>query len=237
MDKGPNFNPFLPYDKRGFIKELNVEDELEDNHHVLLFNKFSIVPNHLLVITKVYESQDTLVRESTFKAIFGVMQELAEPGVEWLCFFNCGKDSGASQHHKHLQLLPMVNTEIPVEAILPTDLKVGKAGWIPAYQRSFEHEFVWLGDDLSGEHLKMRYDTIMKNLKFPPAYNLLFTRRWMLVVPRRAPVCTDGLSFNSLAYAGLFTVKSEEELVQFKARKGGPIAALRELAYPIIYYG
>lgn len=234
--KGPEFNPFLPYDKQAFVKELGTGDGVApEDRHVLLFNKFCLVPNHLLVITKEYEKQEAPVRASTFAAIADVIEELDEaPAVDWLCFFNCGKASSASQHHKHLQLLPMVEARAPVEDALPAGLPAGQIGAVPAFG-SFRHGFVWLenNSEASGVQWKRQYDALMGRLGNPEAYNLLFTRRWMMVVPRRAAACSDGLSFNSLAYAGLIMVKSEAELEHFKTRIGGPIAVLRELAFPV----
>jgi ATP adenylyltransferase len=212
------------------------DDVAPEDRHVLLFNRFCLVPNHLLVITKEYERQEAPVRASTFAAIAGVIGELDEqPDVDWLCFFNCGKASSASQHHKHLQLLPMVKTRVPVEDALPAGLQAGQIGMVPAFS-SFRHGFVWLEEntgEASGAQWKRHYDALMEHLDNPEAYNLVFTPRWMMVVPRRAAACPDGLSFNSLAYAGLIMVKSEAELEHLRTRPGGPIAVLRELAFPL----
>ena len=77
--------------------------------HYLMFNKFNVLDYHLLLITKHYEPQTTKLTTSdldyaafTFSALRGVM------------FFNGGKKAGASQHHKHLQILPSHVRTLPI---------------------------------------------------------------------------------------------------------------------------
>ncbi|KAJ3090821.1 bifunctional AP-4-A phosphorylase/ADP sulfurylase [Quaeritorhiza haematococci] len=71
-----------------------------------------------------------------------------------------------------------------------------------------------------------------------PSYNLLFTARWMLVVPRRqeksCPLIVNdtrsvSVSVNSLGFAGMLLAKSEEE-VEF-LKKLGPMKVLRDVAF------
>ena len=60
-------------------------------------------------------------------------------------------------------------------------------------------------------------------------YNLVFAPEWMLLVPRSRDGF-DGISVNSLAYAGSFFVRDES---QFEAvTNAQPMAILRSVAYP-----
>jgi ATP adenylyltransferase len=61
------------------------------------------------------------------------------------------------------------------------------------------------------------------------AFNLLVTQNWMLVIPRRAE-SFDGISVNSLGYAGALLVKTEQELIRLKRQ--GPMALLAEVSQP-----
>ena len=63
-------------------------------------------------------------------------------------------------------------------------------------------------------------------LRLSPAYNLLVTRQWMLLVPR-SQECTNGISINALGFAGSFFVKSIEELDTIKAL--GPLGLLQQV--------
>jgi ATP adenylyltransferase len=61
-----------------------------------------------------------------------------------------------------------------------------------------------------------------------PPYNLLLTRRWMLLVPRQCEHAA-GISFNALAFAGALLVKDHDQWEQL--RKFGPWRALRAVAF------
>lgn len=96
-------NPFLPPDPDLFICHVSPT-------HSLVLNKFNIVPYHTLVITREFEPQEYPLTPADFDATWAVLQAMPEGG---LAYFNCGPQSGASQPHKHLQVLPL--PLIPVE--------------------------------------------------------------------------------------------------------------------------
>jgi len=61
-----------------------------------------------------------------------------------------------------------------------------------------------------------------------PPYNLLVTRRWMLLVPRRCE-CAAGISYNALAFAGALLVKDESQWESL--RVFGPWQALLTVTF------
>ncbi|KAJ3056151.1 bifunctional AP-4-A phosphorylase/ADP sulfurylase [Rhizophlyctis rosea] len=63
----------------------------------------------------------------------------------------------------------------------------------------------------------------------PPSYNVIFTKEWMMVVPRRKE-SVDRISINSVGFAGCLLAKSEEN-VELLRRKGC-LNILVELGYP-----
>lgn len=79
-----------------------VEDDLTDKHSLLL-NKFPARNNHVLIITKKKEKQTDLLNLSDFEAVCITMKALDDS----FAFFNSGVNAGASQHHKHIQVLPL----------------------------------------------------------------------------------------------------------------------------------
>ena len=91
---GPKPNPFLPWDRP-------LEVELLEPGHVLLLNKYPVQEAHLLVITRDWRPQVGWIELSDWQAVSAVNQDT---GGLW--FFNSGARSGASQPHRHLQLLP-----------------------------------------------------------------------------------------------------------------------------------
>ena len=61
------------------------------------------------------------------------------------------------------------------------------------------------------------------------SYNVLMTRQWLLLAPRRTERCGP-LALNSLAFAGTILVRSEEELGF--VREKGPGSILAEIGVP-----
>lgn len=99
----PANNPFLPYDERLFVANLSPT-------HVLLLNKFDVVPYHSLVVTRAFEPQTDPLRAADLRATWAAMAALAGGGEEGrgaLAFYNCGEHSGRSQPHKHAQVVPL----------------------------------------------------------------------------------------------------------------------------------
>lgn len=90
-------NPFLPYEQALWVANLG-------DSHVLLLNKFNIVPWHCLVVTAEFHRQEEDLDAGDLAATWRVMQSMPHGG---LAFYNCGPASGASQPHKHLQIVPL----------------------------------------------------------------------------------------------------------------------------------
>ncbi|PSC73596.1 ATP adenylyltransferase [Micractinium conductrix] len=90
-------NPFLPYEQALWVADLGAE-------HVLLLNKFNIVPWHCLVVTAQFQRQEEPLNAADWAATWAVMQCMPRGG---LAFYNCGPASGASQPHKHVQVVPL----------------------------------------------------------------------------------------------------------------------------------
>jgi ATP adenylyltransferase len=60
-------------------------------------------------------------------------------------------------------------------------------------------------------------------------YNLLVTRRWMLLVPRTRE-SFESVSLNALAFAGALLVRNQQEMDLLKSC--GPMQALRHVTLP-----
>ena len=105
---GKEFNPFLPYEKDLFVADIS-------DTHVCILNKFNVVDFHLLIITRIFEEQESLLTLEDFTAMWTCLGEF-----EGLVFYNGGKLAGASQRHKHLQIVPFSETDIPISPLLKT---------------------------------------------------------------------------------------------------------------------
>ncbi len=236
--KGIRPNPFSPPEK-----ELVVAD-ISDTHLALL-NKFNVVDHHLLIVTKLYEDQDTLLTLKDFEALWLCMAEYKSLG-----FYNGGKDAGASQRHKHLQLVPLpLSPEGPEIPIAPLILNAGHRSDSPIKIPGFEfrHSFIPFRRELiSTPYDAAReafdiYDSMLVQVGMKRSaktgltiqsmpYNLLITCDWMLLVPRSRE-CFGDISFNSLAFAGSLFVRDEKQLEQIKAFR--PMNALKSVTIPV----
>lgn len=87
-----------------YVPNLHVKDLGKD--HVMLLNKFCVVPQHFLMVTREFASQDLPPSPSTLALAYRIVAaHKASTGTELLSFYNCGKTSGASQPHRHLQFV------------------------------------------------------------------------------------------------------------------------------------
>lgn len=227
---GKAFDPFLPYDERLFVADISPT-------HVCLLNKFNVIDHHILIVTRHFEDQDSLLRLADFEAGWACMGEL-----DGLAFYNGGKLAGASQAHKHLQIVPLPlalhGPRIPVEPVLESAQASGRLGEVPAFR--FAHAFTRFdaGAPVSSEAAAHRalawYRAMLQALGLASEgddhaapYNLLFTREWMLLVPR-VQEAYGPISINSLGFAGSLFVRSPAELDLVK--QYGPMTILERVA-------
>lgn len=232
-NSGKEFNPFLPYEEDLFVTDIS-------KTHLCLLNKFNVVDYHLLIVTRDFEEQESLLNFRDFEAMQAVLAE-----VDGLAFYNSGKVAGASQRHKHLQVVPLPlippGPDIPIAPALADASFQGNIGTIPIFQ--FVHGLAKL-DSLQtkspSEAAQTILETYLELLKVTGlyaegevpkslGYNLLATRNWMLVVPRLQDQF-ESISINSLGFAGSFFVRNEEILNLLK--KHGPLSILRNVCKP-----
>ena len=96
-------NPFLPYEQDLYVTDIS-------QTHLCLLNKFNVVNHHFLIVTRAYEPQENWLTLADFEALGRCLGE-----VDGLGFFNGGKVAGASQPHKHLQVVPLAEMALPIE--------------------------------------------------------------------------------------------------------------------------
>ena len=223
--EGAPANPFLPHEPDLFVAEVS------DTHFALL-NKFNVIQGHLLVVTRGFVHQETLLDAGDFAALAACMAE-----YESLGFYNGGAVAGASQPHKHLQLvpLPLAKTGVPMEALF-APLR-GRTGIARVPGLAFSHAFVWLepawAEDAARLHalylallaaVGLESVRVRGEARQSAPYNLLLTRRWMLLVPR-SKEHYGPISVNALGFAGSLFVRDEEQMAL--VRRAGPMAVLR----------
>lgn len=209
-ERPAGFNPFLPPDPALVVRDLSAT-------HVAVLNKFNVVPHHLLIVTRDFEDQDELLSRADFEALWACMR-----AYDGLGFYNGGGVAGASQRHKHLQIVPVPlgdgRDRTPVDAAV-------RAGRLP-----FAHAIAPYEDEPAAAHT--RYLELLARVgrrERGAAYNFLATRDFLLVVPRTRERY-DAISINAMGFAGSLLVKNEAQ--RGVVREVGPIAILKSVSEP-----
>lgn len=232
-------NPFLPFDDRLLVAELS-------DTHVCLLNKFNVIDHHVIFVTRRFEDQELPLTEADFEAFLVGLRE-----IDGLIFYNSGPAAGASQPHRHLQLVPLpLATGATGEKGVPMGSLIRRALSIPRARSSplpFRHAGgdlprEWL-DDPTGAASAARFSyislleasdliggSVVRSEASLPPYNLLMTREWMLLIPRSRESWRD-ISINALGYAGSFFLRRREQLSDVQSY--GSMNVLSSTAFPL----
>jgi ATP adenylyltransferase len=211
-----NHNPFLDPEPDLVVAELSPS-------HRCLLNKFNVLATHLLITTRAFAPQLDTLDLADMEALARCLAE-----IDGLAFYNGGTVAGASQDHRHLQLVPLPlsagSDGVPIEPLLPP-----ADGPVPGFR--FRHAFARLsaGDGLT---LHLTCQRLLAEIAVDPArqpWNLLATRHWMLAVARTREHW-QGVSINAMGYAGSLLVRDRTELERL--RRVGPLAVLEAVSAP-----
>lgn len=215
------FNPFLPYDEDLFVTDIS-------ETHLCLLNKYNVVDHHILIVTRAFEPQEDWLNLQDFLAMSACLAEF-----DGLAFYNGGKDAGASQPHKHLQLVPYLSPQepaIPIESLLSSlsESTQAQESIVTIPELPFVHAFTFLRPDQwqfpsqAATVILKRYQTMLRTVGLPiegaqqsGSYNLLVTRRWMLLIPRSQESFAS-IQVNSLGFSGALLVRTKEQMQQLK---------------------
>ena len=228
---GPKPNPFRPWNEQ-------LQVSLVLNRHVLILNKYPVQIGHMLLITRDWAAQDGWLSLEDWQSVVHVDRD-----TTGLWFFNSGPSAGASQPHRHLQLLPRHQGErlCPREA------------WFDAHDLTAQPGTANAGDRLLGLHCFIRHfpDQLPEPVELcdhyeqlcdraglgspsdrekpSQPYNLLLSRRWLALI-RRHCEGVRGFSVNALGFAGylLSTEASDRRWL----RSAGPESLLRDVLPP-----
>lgn len=227
-----SFNPFLPYDQNLYVQDMGAD-------HVLLLNKFNVVADHVLIVTKKFEEQNDLLSVGDMEGMWKCLIE-----VDGVGFYNSGRISGASQRHKHVQVIcgtvgDMGDVEgvVPFDGVLTEWAKRSAGGIFRARELGYWHVGMGMEDVSGGKGCMEKYTRLMGEVMKDEraekegsrlAYNLVVTRRWMVLIPRRNEYF-KGISVNALGFAGCLLVK-EKELLEVIKEVGG-MRVLKETGF------
>ncbi len=235
-------DPFLPYDPDLFVADVS-------DTHVALLNKFNVIGHHLLIVTRAFVPQASPLTEDDFAALFACMAEFDSLG-----FYNCGPEAGASQPHKHMQVVPLPlgandGEALPIDPLLAAAPMAGTVVTIPGLP--FAHAFAPLAwraapahemARIACERCRVLLDAIGvrtihagnddddggRGRQCAP-YNLLVMPRGMLAVPRSS-ASMAGIPVNALGFVGSLFVR--DAVQRETVARIGPMTILRGVAGP-----
>ncbi|PSS38047.1 hypothetical protein PHLCEN_2v132 [Hermanssonia centrifuga] len=237
--EGKKFDPFAPPYVPGLYLG-DVKDEEEGVEYAVLFNKYAVVPHHILLITKEFHSQTSPLMPPDLVQTYLLLVAAHNAGRRFFAFYNCGDLSGASQPHKHLQLIPIEDNGPPVEVLArrtvietlerPFSLQslpyANHVRRFPAFlptapvdeiEPTLSRAFLSLLDLALSTYRRDPAPSTSATTMSTLSYNVILTLEHMHVIPRKAENYTlaetgDALSINSMGFAGCMLVKSEREL-------------------------
>ena len=214
IDYGPKQNPFKPWDK---LLEI---DQIGD-HHQLILNKYPVQKGHILLITNTWRPQNGWLDINDWRAIQKVNND-----TSGLWFFNSSPIAGASQPHRHFQLLRRPNGEVPCpRENWFLDLKFNGHNDNKLKKNIIVSDFNFLENSSSIYNL---YLNLAKDLglgdpindKRPRySHNILITDNWITII-KRMHDHIHGISINGLGFAGYILVTEKSNISYLK--KFGP---------------
>ncbi len=218
---GPKKNPFIPWDTRLEIQSIN-------DNHTLILNKYPVQIGHMLLITNTWKPQNGWLDKDDFDAIQNVDND-----TTGLWFFNSCKEAGASQPHRHFQLLPRHSNEIICpryqwfSSLLNNKIKnTSDISHCISIKPRDQNNFDGLYKSYKAMVNEMKVgeiDIITKPIK---PYNLLITSKWIALITRETDK-SNGFSINGLGFAGYF-LATKRSNVDFLV-KYGPEKILKDV--------
>tara|TARA_Y100001968_G_scaffold41672_2_gene31764 strand:- start:2381 stop:3220 length:840 start_codon:yes stop_codon:yes gene_type:complete len=224
VEYGPKRNPFIPWDPRLEIQSIN-------DKHTLILNKYPVQLGHMLLITNKWEPQNGWLNIDDFEAI-----KYVDDDTSGLWFFNSSKEAGASQPHRHFQLLPrhyydsicprydwfisLLNNKKNIKSLISHCISIKQRN---SNNYSEPNELYNSYKSMIDEMNLGKIGLVDKPLK---PYNLLITSEWIALITRKTER-SNGFSINALGFAGYFlgTKRSDvEALVKF-----GPERILKDV--------
>ncbi len=207
-------NPFLPPDQRLVLRTWGPA-------HTILLNKYPIRSGHLLLITNGEQPQSGWLGLQDWQAAAALLER-----QDGLLFFNSGPVAGASQPHRHLQLLPRLPGRpcFPWEAWLTqldgiypwrlckTPLPKQAGDLAATMNRLYGQQLAALGLGSAKDHSQPQ-----------GAYNLLITSDWFITIPRRREE-HQGININALGFAGMMLVTDQTDAAWLAA--GGDVLSV-----------
>ncbi|KAF7197436.1 Diadenosine 5',5'''-P1,P4-tetraphosphate phosphorylase 2 [Pseudocercospora fuligena] len=170
--------------------------------HKLILNKFCSLRPQFVLPTLEFQPQSDPLNAQDLDALWKALWRLG--GKKHFGIFNCGVEAGSSVGHKHMQVLPWVDSWKGIPGT--------KGEGLPFRAASSR-----IGESTSGKEILLRYDECRETLGMDDkqAHNVAMTVDEIIVIPRSKGWFEDGNSVtiycNAAGMVGLVMCHSDEE--------------------------
>ncbi|ROW03760.1 hypothetical protein VMCG_05492 [Cytospora schulzeri] len=205
--------------------------------HVLVANKFCFARPHLMLLAaNGHRRQYEPLYEDDLEAAWTTLTAIGE-GKDYAAFYNCGQDGGCSRLHKHMQLIPMPQDSFAT--FLET--KDSKEPGVPFewFYRRLDYQatpttLTTVYTDLLQQATKAGGGRSQHADDMPPGaacpHNMILTKRWMIVIPRRRAGINKEAGANAMGMLGYIATATQKEIDNWV--RLGPTETLKELGVP-----
>ncbi|KAK3079460.1 hypothetical protein LTS18_004806 [Coniosporium uncinatum] len=206
-------------------------ETLSSTHH-LIFNKFCVFrPQYMLITADSYRRQEEALDLEDLTASWKALNALPSPHF---LFYNCTPQAGNSREHKHMQLAPFALPDSGAFELFPDMAEQPEAPFVFFLQR-----FQGLFEFVSGKKLLNVYRTMLYKAREAlemsaeaetVPHNVILTKQWFMVIPRRKADVGVKPAVNAAGMLGMVWCEEDEQLEQWKTH--GPAKVLMEAGVP-----
>ncbi|KAI9035748.1 uncharacterized protein KD926_002937 [Aspergillus affinis] len=211
----------------------------ETDTHLITVNKFCFAQPYLMPLTgDGYRCQYEPLDEADLHIAWRILNA-AE--TDYVVFYNCGRDGGCSRLHKHLQVMPLPDNSFAaflnsVEGEVP-ETKVPFKWFFRRFEKDTtltSSALVGVYKELLGQATRVGEDRGEHAASAPSEaacpHNMILTKRWMVVLPRRRGAINKEAGMNSLGMLGVIAVATTKEVDNWV--RLGLTESLAELGLP-----
>lgn len=183
----------------------------------MIASKFCFARPHLiLLISDGYRRQYEALVEADLASTWQILSSVEK---DYVAFYNCGQNGGCSRLHKHLQVMPLPANSFATSLDSPQD--PGAKVPFEWFYRRFECEMspgmlLRVYNDLLEEATKVGWVRGDHAASAPSGsvypHNMILTKRWMIVLPRRRGGINNEAGVNSLGMLGVVAVATTKEI-------------------------
>lgn len=224
--------------------------------HTLMLNKFCVYRPSLLLITREYAPQSRALDAVDVRACWAELRrfEAEKPEVKWTAIYNCGAESGSSQGHKHMQILPFPRVQEGGEVLELFPGRVRGEGVEEGVEGVRHRHFVMrLGEGLDAEGVVRAHERLLARMRevilggegrngeygggdgvADLPHNVFMTTDWICLIPRRHSGTERRTPANAFGMVGVVWTTRTTEVDRWIEESGSIKEHLAYLGYPIL---